>query len=80
MALWLAVSFLLWLVYRIFRRRDGSKQKRLLSSAIGLIDEGASIFAALRTRASARVTAEGNYQLNPGRPEETIEGGRSQPS
>ncbi len=72
MVLWLAVSFSIWLVYRIFRRSDGSKQKRLLSSAIGLIDEGASIFAALRTRASTRVTAQGNYQVDPGRPGETI--------
>ena len=48
MALWLAVSFLLWLLYRLFRHRDGSKQMRLLEGAVALIDEGASIFAALR--------------------------------
>ncbi len=65
MALWLAVSCLLWLLYRFFRRRDGSKQMRLLDGAIALIDEGASIFAALRVRASARVTPYGNYRPSP---------------
>ncbi|MGO8953510.1 MAG: hypothetical protein ACLPWS_10535 [Rhodomicrobium sp.] len=74
MALWLSVSFLLWLVYRLFRRRDGSKQRQLLGSAVGLVDEGASIFAALRTRASTRVTAEGNYQLSSGQAEDTLRG------
>ncbi len=72
MALWLAVSFLLWLFYRLFRRRDGSKQKRLLSSATGLIDEAGPIFAAIGTRASASVTAEGSHAFNPGKPEETL--------
>ncbi len=61
MALWLAVSFLLWLAYRIFRRRDGSKQLRLTGNAISLIDEGAALFSALRTRASASISAEGSY-------------------
>jgi hypothetical protein len=64
MALWLAVSFLLWLLYRLFRHRDGSKQMRLLEGAIALIDEGASIFAALRVPASAKVTAYGTYRPN----------------
>ncbi|MGO9170736.1 MAG: hypothetical protein ACLP7P_02040 [Rhodomicrobium sp.] len=72
MALWLSVSFLLWLVYRLFRRRDGSKQRQLLSSAVGLAGEGASIFAALRTRASTRVTPEGNYRLSPSQAEDTL--------
>ncbi|MGB9025254.1 MAG: hypothetical protein WCC40_04725, partial [Rhodomicrobium sp.] len=72
MALWLTVSFLLWLVYRLFRRRDGSKQTRLLGSAIALIDEAGPIFAAIRTRASDSVTAQGNYRFNPGKPEETL--------
>ncbi len=72
MGLWLAVSFLLWLCYRLFRRSDGTKQKRILASAIGLIDEGAAVFYALRSRASERVSAEGNYRINPGLPGETL--------
>jgi len=72
MALWLAVSFLLWLSYRLLRRRDGSKQKRLLADAINLIDEAGPIFAALRTRASASVTAQGNYRFSPGKPEDAL--------
>src|SRR5271165_1883657 len=61
MALWLAVSFLIWLVYRTFRSRDGSKQKKLASGALALVDEGAAIFSGLRMRASQRVNAQGNY-------------------
>ncbi|MGA7323347.1 MAG: hypothetical protein WBX25_02400 [Rhodomicrobium sp.] len=61
MALWLAVSFLFWLAYRVFRRRDGSKQLRLTGGAITLIDEGAALFSALRARASASASAEGSY-------------------
>jgi hypothetical protein len=72
MALWLAVSFFIWLIYRIFRSRDGSKQKRLASSAIGLIDEGSAIFAALRARASLRVNAQGNYGSTGGAPGEIL--------
>jgi hypothetical protein len=72
MALWLGVSFLLWGCYRLFRRHDGSKQRRLLESAVALVDEGAAIFSALRTRASTRVTASGNYRTMPGQPEETL--------
>jgi hypothetical protein len=72
MGLWLAVSFLLWLCYRIFRRRDGSKQKRLVNGAIGLIDEGAAVFSALRTRDSLRPTAEGSYRHDLGQPDETL--------
>ena len=72
MALWLTVSFLLWLAYRVFRRRDGSRQERLLSDALGLMDEAAPVFATIRTRASAAPSAEGNYRFNPGQPEETL--------
>jgi hypothetical protein len=72
MGLWLAVSFLLWACYRLFRRSDGTKRKRLLSDAAGLIDEGAAVFTALRTRASARVTAEGSYRLSSTQPEEML--------
>jgi hypothetical protein len=72
MGLWLAVSFLLWLTYRLFRRSDSAKRKRLLSDAAGLIGEGVAIFAALRTRASERVTAEGNYRLGAAPPEEIL--------
>jgi hypothetical protein len=70
MALWLAVSFLIWLVYRIVRGRDGSKQKRLASAVIAIIDEGAAIFSGIRTRASLRVNAQGNYSS--GRPEDLL--------
>ena len=72
MVLWLAVSFLLWLFYRIFRRHDGLKQERLLASAIGLIEEGACLYGALRMRASKRVTARGNYPHAAGTPKETL--------
>ena len=72
MIFWLAVSFLLWLFYRIFRRHDGLKQERLLASAIGLIEEGACLYGALRTRASKRVTARGYYPRAAGTPEEIL--------
>ena len=72
MVLWLAVSFLLWLFYRIFRRHDGLKQERLLTSAIGLIEEGACLYGALRMRASTRVAARGNYPHAAGTPKETL--------
>ena len=52
-ALWLSVSFSLWLFYRLFRRRDGSRQKQLTANALGLVDEGAAVFRALRGAASA---------------------------
>jgi hypothetical protein len=72
MGLWLAVSFLLWAFYRLFRKGDGAKRKRLLGDAAGLIDEGDAVFAALRTRASARAAAEGNYRLSSTQPEEML--------
>ena len=72
MVFWLAVSFLLWLFYRIFRRYDGLKQERLLASAIGLIEEGACLYGALRMRGSKRVTARGNYPHAAGTQEETL--------
>ena len=72
MALWLTVSFLLWLAYRVFRRRDGSRQERVLGDALGLLDEADPVFATIRTRASTAVSAEGNYRFNPGQPEETL--------
>ena len=72
MVLWLAVSFLLWLFYRIFRRHDGLKQERLLASAIGLIQEGACLYGALRMRASKRGTARGNYPHAAGTPEKPL--------
>ena len=68
MIFWLAVSFLLWL----FRRHDGLKQERLLASAIGLIEEGACLYGALRMRASKRGTARGNYPHAAGTPEKTL--------
>lgn len=72
MIFWLAVSFLLWLFYRIFRRYDGLKKERLLASAIGLIEEGACLYGALRMRASKRVTARGYYPHAARTPEETL--------
>ncbi len=60
-ALWLGVSFSLWFVYRLFRRRDGSKQKQLSAATLGLVDEGATVFSALRARASQSVKASGAY-------------------
>ena len=72
MALWLTVSFLLWLAYRIFHRRDGSRQERQLEDALGLMDEAAPVFATIRTRSSAVATAEGNYRYSRAQPEETL--------
>jgi hypothetical protein len=72
MVLWLAVSFLLWLFYRIFRRHDGLKQERLLASAIELVEEGACLYGALRMRASKRGTARGKYPHAAGTPQETL--------
>jgi hypothetical protein len=69
---WLAVSFLIWAFYRLFRRSDGARRMQLVSDAAGLIGEGAAVFAALRTRASERVTAEGNYCFDPAPPQETL--------
>jgi hypothetical protein len=61
-ALWLGVSFGLWLLYRLFRRRDGSRRKQLAKSPLALIDEGAAVLGALRVRASASPSAEGSYR------------------
>jgi hypothetical protein len=72
MALWLTVSFLLWLAYRVFRRRDSSKQERLLSEALGILDEAGPVFATIRTRASVGPGREGNYRGSRARPEETL--------
>ena len=60
-ALWLSVSFSLWLFYRLFRRRDGSRQKQLTANALGLVDEGAAVFSALRKAAGA----PGSYGWRP---------------
>ena len=72
MIFWLAVSFLLWLFYRTFRRYDGLKKERLLASAIGLIEEGACLYGALRMRASKRGTSRGNYPHAAGKPGKTL--------
>jgi hypothetical protein len=61
-ALWLGVSFGLWLLYRLFRRRDGSRQKQLANSPLALIEEGAVVFGELRVRASSSPSAEGGYR------------------
>ena len=74
MVLWLAVSFGLWLVYRLLRRRDGSRQERLLSDALALIGEGAAVFAALRTRASKRAAGAGGYGAGPKQSGEALRG------
>jgi hypothetical protein len=72
MGLWLAVSFLLWAFYRLFRQSGGAKRMQLLDDAAGLIAEGAAVFAALRTRASERVTAEGYYRTGLAEPGEIL--------
>ena len=61
-ALWLGVSFGLWLLYRLVRRRDGSRRKQLAESPLALIDEGAAVLGALRVRASASPNAAGSYR------------------
>jgi hypothetical protein len=72
MGLWLAVSFLLWAFYRLFRQSGGAKRMQLLGDAAGLIGEGTAVFAALRTRASERPAAEGHYRPGPADPEEIL--------
>jgi len=71
-ALWLSVSFSLWLFYRFFRRRDGSRQKQLTAAALGLVDEGAVLFSALRARASESVNATGSYGWRSDDPREAL--------
>jgi hypothetical protein len=73
MVLWMAVSVLLWLFYRIFRRHAGLKQERLLASAIRLVEEGACLYGALRMRASKRGAARGNYPHAAGKPGKTLD-------
>ncbi len=59
--LWLSVSFSLWLFYRLFRRRDGSRQKQLTAAALELVDEGAAVFSGLRARTSESGGASRSY-------------------
>jgi hypothetical protein len=72
-ALWLSVSFSLWLFYRLFRRRDGSRQKQLTAAALGLVDEGAAVFSALRARLSESVGALGPYGWHSNDPREAMQ-------
>ncbi len=72
-ALWLGVSFSLWFVYRLFRRRDGSRQKQLSAARLGLVDEGAAVFSALRARASQSVNASGAYAWHSGDATEALQ-------
>ena len=72
-ALWLGVSFSLWFVYRLFRRRDGSRQKQLSAAALGLVDEGAAVFSALRARSSQSVNASGSYAWHSGDAREALQ-------
>jgi hypothetical protein len=72
-ALWLSVSFSLWLFYRLFRRRDGSRQKQLTAAALGLADEGAAVFSALRARSSESVGALGAYGWHSNDPREVMQ-------
>jgi len=48
--LWLGVSFALWLGYRTFRQRDASKRRKLVEDAILAIEEGQTVFTAIRMR------------------------------
>ena len=63
-ALWLGVSFSLWLFYRLFRRHDGSRQKQLAAEALALAGEGSAIIGALRVRASQSPASSGTYGLH----------------
>ena len=72
-ALWLGVSFSLWFVYRLFRRRDGSRQKQLTAGALGLVDEGTAVFSALRGRASQSVNASGAHGWHSGDAREALQ-------
>ncbi len=55
-ALWLAVSFVLWLCYVVIRRRDGSRQRKLADNALALIDESRSLFEGWRNRSTANAS------------------------
>ena len=72
-ALWLSVSFSLWLFYRLFRRRDGSRQKQLTAVALGLADEGAAVFSGLRARSSESVGVSGSYGWHSNDPREAMQ-------
>ena len=72
-ALWLSVSFSLWLFYRLFRRRDGSRQKQLTAAALALADEAATVFGALRARSSESVGALGSHGWHSDDPREAMQ-------
>ncbi len=72
-ALWLGVSFSIWLVYWLLRRRDGSRQNQLTASALELIHEGEAVFGALRSRASEPASAGGAYSWRSDDPRETLQ-------
>jgi hypothetical protein len=72
-ALWLSVSFSLWLFYRLFRRRDGSRQKQLTAAALGLADEAATVFGALRARSSESVGALRSHGWHSDNPREAMQ-------
>jgi hypothetical protein len=72
-ALWLSVSFSLWLFYRLFRRRDGSRQKQLTTAALALADEAATVFGALRARSSESVGALGSHGWHSDDPREAMQ-------
>jgi hypothetical protein len=55
-ALWLAVSFVLWLGYIVIRRRDGSRQRKLVENALALIGGSQKLFDEWRTLSSGKAT------------------------
>ncbi len=55
-ALWLAVSFTLWLCYVAVRRRDGNRQRKLIDNALALIGESRSLFEDWRNRSTANAS------------------------
>jgi hypothetical protein len=72
-ALWLGVSFVFWLAYVLFRRHDGSRQKQITAAALGLMEEGTAVFAALRSRASDTVSSVAAYRRIPDNPKEALQ-------
>jgi hypothetical protein len=72
-ALWLSVSFSLWLFYRFFRRRDGSRQKQLTAAALALVDEGKAVFSALRARPSESLGVSGSHGWQSSDPREAMQ-------
>lgn len=70
--LWLGVSFGLWLVYRLIRRRDHSRQRKLADDTLSLLDEGYIVFAALRKAPLSSTPTAGYHKRTQAQEEELL--------